>query len=84
MVRPARKSAGATAGRKRKVKDDFFEADEEDEAVFMGSDDEGKGAADASEDEEEDEHVNETAEEKRLRLGNFLAYLYSLMNIRLV
>jgi hypothetical protein len=67
MVRPARKSAGATAGRKRKVKDDFFEADEEEEAVFMGSDDEGKAAGESSEDE--DAHANETAEEKRLRLG---------------
>lgn len=69
MVRPVRKSAGATAGRKRKVKDDFFEVDEVEEAVFMGSDDEGKAAGDASEDEEEDEHERETAEEKRLRLG---------------
>lgn len=69
MVRPVRKSAGATAGRKRKVKDDFFEVDEVEEAVFMGSDDEGKAAGDASEDEEEDEHERETAEEKRLRLA---------------
>jgi hypothetical protein len=69
MVRPARKSASATAGRKRKVKDDFFEVDEGDEAVFMVSDDEGKAAGEPSEDEEGDAHERETAEEKRLRLG---------------
>ena len=74
MVRPARKSAGATAGRKRKVKDDFFEADEEEEAVFMGSDDEGKAAGESSEDEDEDAHANETAEEKRLRLGTLKVF----------
>ena len=67
MVRPGRTSTAATGKKRKKVKDDFFEDDEE-EAVFMGSDDEGKRAEQSSEDDE-DAEANETAEQKRLRLG---------------
>lgn len=71
MVRPGRKSSAATGKKRKKTKDDFFE-DEGDEAVFMGSDEEGKAAGEGSEDEE-DAEANETAEQKRLRLAK--AYL---------
>ena len=55
------------AGQKRKTKEDFFRENDEDEQFFLASDDEGKRKGDEGSDGEQE--VEETAEEKRLRLG---------------
>lgn len=75
-------------GRKRKKSDDFFD-EEDEEAVFLGSDEEGNENETNLESEEEDADVDETAEEKRLRLGTmsdvacfswyFVAFAYGNM-----
>jgi ribosomal RNA-processing protein 9 len=73
MVRPGaagKRGTAAGGARKRKARDDFFEADDE-EAEFLGSGDEGArvaggGASSSGEDEAE---RAETADEKRLRLA---------------
>lgn len=74
MVRGTKSRPSPAAGRKRKkVKDDFFE-DDDDEAVFMmASDEENNNKAGTTGEYEgegeDDELENETAEQKRLRLG---------------
>jgi ribosomal RNA-processing protein 9 len=71
-----KRGSAATVGRKRKkTKDDFFE-DEDEQPMFLESDDE-RQAQDQEESEEEDVEANETAEEKRLRLGTTSEYQFN-------
>lgn len=66
MAKSERKQqAGATGKKRRKIRDDFFEEDDE-EIEFMGSEDEGRAGEDEN---EEDADIEETAEQKRLRIG---------------
>lgn len=65
MVRPkARVKQAAAGGKKRKQRDEFFEEEDQDEFFVQSGDEKGGGSEDESEPEAE-----ETAEEKRLRLG---------------
>lgn len=64
---PRTKSKTNASGNKRKVRDDFFE-DEDEDADFL---EEGKEVRKDDTDDEDAEEIEETAEEKRLRLGMF-------------
>ena len=71
MARPkGSASVGKSAGKHGRVKkrkvDDALEKETGEDEFFLGSDQEDNGA-------EEDDEVQETAEQKRLRLGGQLA-----------
>lgn len=72
MVRGTNSRPGQakTAGRKRKkVKDDFFEDDDEEAVFMMGSDEDETAKPPQGDGEGEEPYEDETAEQKRLRLG---------------